>query len=60
MLFYSKRSCALPTFKNALRLKQQQTCEMIPMGRTTVIGEHMGGPRAMLIGIIASLRKVKS
>ena len=37
MLFYSKRSCALPTLKNALHLqKQRKTCEMIPLARTTV------------------------
>ena len=37
MLLYSKRSYALPTLKNALRLqKQRKTCEMIPLARTTV------------------------
>ena len=54
MLFYSKRSCALPTLKNALRLqKQRQTCEMIPLARTTV--STWVAPRAMK----APLRKVK-
>ena len=46
MLFYSKRSCALHSLENALRLhEKRRTCETIPLARTN--GEHVGDARAM-------------